>query len=102
MISEEPGLPWLVVIRLNSLKAIDKDLLNNGDPYEQLENVQAIIDAYRSGELEWDQGLVTFWSKGEQLCEPKEFDLEDFKAVNKEYDGKKGFWVEGVCSICTH
>jgi hypothetical protein len=97
MYASEPGLSWEVVLRLESLKSIREELTSE-DPTEQLPNVDAIIAAYRSGELTWRPGYVTFWSKGKKLGRVKKFDVDDFLKVNKEHEGHKGFWVEGVCS----
>lgn len=94
---EPPGLGFEVVQRLDCLKRIKRDHERVGDRYEQLPNVRALIDAYRSGQLEWSsEGRVTFWSKGHQIGEPRQFDWGEFEKVAGENDGQKSFWVEGV------
>jgi len=95
--AEEPGLDWLVVLRLEELKSIEQDLLLHGDDYKQLPNIRAITEAYRMGELEFSSTLVTYWSNGERISEPGKFRLKHFLSVNKRYNGHEGFWVEGVC-----
>lgn len=85
-------------LRLESLKAIREELSESEDHTEHLPNVDALIEAYRSGKLDWSPGYVAFWSKGKQLGRAKEFDTNDFLKVNKKHNGHKGFWVEGVCS----
>ena len=95
--SEPPGLSWEVIQRLESLKFVQRGLEEGEDAGEQLSNVNSIIAAYRSGQLQWHKGpIVTYWSRGVQLCEPKEFSWDDFERINKEHDGWKAFWVEGV------
>jgi hypothetical protein len=101
MIAAEPGLSWAVISRIGSLKSIREELVASGDHTEQLPNVDAIIAAYRSGELNWWPGYVTFWSKGKKLGRAKKFDVDEFLEVNRKHDGHKGFWVEGVCSTAT-
>ncbi|KAJ5966343.1 hypothetical protein N7481_013057 [Penicillium waksmanii] len=95
MLASEPGLSWEVVLRLESLKSIKEELIGSEDPTGQLPNVDAIIAAYRSGELNWRPGYVTFWSKGKKLGPAKKFDVDDSLKVNRKHDGHRGFWVEG-------
>ncbi|KAJ5640183.1 uncharacterized protein N7484_008045, partial [Penicillium longicatenatum] len=40
-------------------------------------------------------GLVTYWSHGDQLCQPRPFNWEEFDAINDAHEGYVGFWVEG-------
>lgn len=95
--SENGGLSLDVVKRLDTLKKIEKHLVENGDPWEELPNVRAIIKAYRSKKLKWSgDGKATYWSRGQKLCEPKVWDYDDIIKVNREHDGSKAFWVEGV------
>ncbi|KAJ5573546.1 uncharacterized protein N7459_007973 [Penicillium hispanicum] len=94
-LNEPRGLRWAVIQRLYSLKQVQVSLEARGDPNEQLPNVKAIIDAYRTRRLDW-HGLVTYWSKGKRLCEPRPFDSDEFDAINVKYDGRKSFWVEGL------
>ncbi|KAJ5084120.1 hypothetical protein NUU61_008699 [Penicillium alfredii] len=84
-----------VAQRLHWLKFTEAELVKDGDKGEHLPNVRALIKAYRSGKLAWDETKVTYWSKGKQLCEPQEFDVEGFKKINLANNGHKGFWVEG-------
>ncbi|CAI7622301.1 unnamed protein product [Penicillium pancosmium] len=90
------GLDKDVYQRLNSLKAIEEHLSKEGDNYKELPNVRALITAYKSGQLKWNGGLVTYWSKGLKLSEPRPFDWDEFEAINKKHDGHDAFWVEGV------
>ncbi|KAJ5974597.1 hypothetical protein N7481_011807, partial [Penicillium waksmanii] len=92
-VGEQEGLSWKVIERITVLKDLE-DCLQKEDQYEQLSNVQAILNAYRSQTLDWT-GLVTYWSKGAQLCEPRPFDWDEFEAINQKHDGYKDFWVEG-------
>lgn len=54
------------------------------------------MDAYRSKSLPWAIGLVTYWAKGKQLCQPRPFDWDEFEAINTANEDHKSFWVEGV------
>ena len=97
MIALEPaGLTWPVVQRLNTLKGILEHILSENDQYEVVGNVTNIMAAYRSGKLSWNPGLVTYWSKGVQLCQPRPFRWDEFNLINAEHQGHKGFWVEAV------
>lgn len=93
---EPAGLGWDVYRRLHTLKAIQADLEKDGDSYEQLSNVRAVIEAYRSGQLGWNPGLITYWSNGVQLCQPRPFDWDEFEAINAKYKGHNNFFTEPV------
>ena len=91
----EPGLSWHVVERLDALEGI-LGWLRKEDEFELIPNVESIMDKYRSGELEWIPGLVTYWFDGKQICQPRPFRWDEFDHINSQYNGEKGFWVEGV------
>lgn len=93
---EPVGLNQEVYQRLDNLKFTKRCLEAKGDDDEQLANVKGLLYAYRFGKLTWKQGLVTFWSRGVQLCEPRQFDWDDCEEFASRHDGHKGFWVEGV------
>lgn len=95
MDSEPYGLSWPVIQLLNYLKQIEGDL-NKDDPFKQLETVRAIIRAYRYKDLEWNRGLVTYWVKGRQLCQPRPFSWDEMDQVNGSNAKGKSFWVEGA------
>lgn len=82
--------------RLNSFKFIRRSLLSaereNVD--EKFQNVEVLLEAYRSGKLTWTPGLVTYWARGTQLSQPKEFDDDECQRIGRKYG--EGFWVEGV------
>ncbi|KAJ5766053.1 uncharacterized protein N7511_003669 [Penicillium nucicola] len=92
-----PGLSWPVVQRLetlvNSLDWLAKE--DKKDQHQQVENVKALIKAYKNQTLKWNPGLVTYWSKGVRLCEPRPFDMKEFMHVSIKHEGHTGFWVEG-------
>ena len=104
MVSSEPkGLSMNVITRLASLKDMKDILEKNGDENEQLSNINSLIKAYRKRTLTWsNEGKVTYWYKGTQLCEPRDFKLEELIGLNRKYNPEnkhnegKGFWVEGV------
>lgn len=66
------------------------------DSYCQIPNIDALINAYETKSLSWNPGLVTYWSGGRKLCEPRPFDWDEFEAINKANAGFKSFWTEGV------
>lgn len=92
--SEE--LSWETVQRVHELETIKTDLASTTDDYEQLPNIEALLEQYKSGELDWNTGLVTYWLKGAQVSQPRPFDWDEFEAINSHHQGYKGFWVEGV------
>lgn len=94
MEGEPEGLSWEVYRRLDSLKFMRRSLAEKGDGDEQLPNVEALLEAYRSGKLTWTPRRVTYWARGTQLSEPKEFDGDECERIGREYG--KSFWVEGV------
>ncbi|KAJ5669303.1 hypothetical protein N7462_010373 [Penicillium macrosclerotiorum] len=94
-----PGLGWETVQRLEQLQTIREWLEEQQDKLELLPNVLAIIQAYRSGNLKWTRGLVTYWSNGHKLAEPRPFRWDEYKDLNHEHQGHKGFWIEGYEAI---
>lgn len=91
-----PGKSLEVAQRLNSLYIMKAGFLKEGDDYKQVPNIEALIQAYESGELEWHRGLVTYWSYGKQLCKPRPLNFDEFLLVNRKYGGHESFWAEGV------
>ncbi|CAI7598174.1 unnamed protein product [Penicillium crustosum] len=96
MALEPAGLSWAVVLRLQTLQGSLAWLQSENDKYELVANVTNIMAAYRSGQLRWNPGLVTYWSRGAQLCHPRPFRWDEFKIINAQYAGHTGFWVEGL------
>jgi hypothetical protein len=96
-----PKLSWPVVQRLEVLAKTLEWLVKEDekDEYQQVDNVKAIIKAYKDKTLDWNPELVTYWSKGAQLCEPRPFKMDEFMHINVKYEGHTGFWVEGVCIL---
>lgn len=92
------GKSYEVAQRLEDLSRIQKHFITEGDEFDQLPNVRALLLNYKSGTLQWNEGLVTYWSHGKQLCKPRPFKWEEFFRVNKKYKGYQSFWVEGVSS----
>ena len=92
--SEE--LSWDTIQRVHQLEAMKAELAGTGDEYEQLPNIEAIFEAYKSGTLDWNTGLITYWSNGVQICQPRRFDWDELAAINSHYEGHKGFWTEGI------
>lgn len=96
MINSEPeGLSWEVVQRLDSLKKIQASFDELGNDSGNTPNVQAIMAAYRSGDLVWDENTVTYWAHGKLMAGPREMDVKEFLAFSQEH-GPHGVWVEGV------
>lgn len=96
--ASEPGnYSWAILQRLEWLRNLEVEL-RSVDRFNQLPNVQALLRAYREGRLNWNVGLVTYWSNGVQLCEPRPFYWDEFEVLNDHYAGHTGFWMEGVSS----
>ena len=95
--SEPEGLSWEIVQRLDCLKKLEGSLEEEEYNDDNLSNVKAIMNAYRSRKLNWDGDSVTYWSNGELITGPKKLDMEELYALNAKH-GPKGFWVEGVSS----
>lgn len=93
---EPEGLSWPVIRRIDTLKQSRTHLAEQGDPYDQIINLDAVLEAYRKGELKWIDGLVTYWSHGKQICQPRPFYWDEFEAINDKYQGTTSFWTEGV------
>ncbi|KAJ5162254.1 hypothetical protein N7492_007646 [Penicillium capsulatum] len=94
---EPDGLSFDTVIRLRNLEIMRVTLAKDGDRLEQLPNIEAIMNVYREKKLDWSPGQVTYWSKGEKICDgPKQFDWSEFDEYNAEHGGYKSFWVEGL------
>ena len=98
LLEAEPGVDWNEALRLNTLNACQAWLESKGDPNKELPNVISIIDAYRSGELTWEEGKVTYWRGGRNVGgPPDEFTWERFHELNGNNKGE-GFWIEPVSS----
>lgn len=96
MINSEPsGLSWEVVQRLDSLKKVKQSFDELGQDNGNTSNVLAIMDAYRSRRLVWDENKVTYWVHGKMVAGPKKMDMEEFLTLSQEL-GPHGVWVEGV------
>lgn len=94
---EPRGLSRATYGCLDTLKFIHKAIeKKQNDPLAEKKNVAAIMNAYRMCKLEWIKGLVTYWSDGKQLCEPRPIDWDEFEATNQAHSGHKAFWVEGM------
>ena len=92
-----PGLDWATVTRVEGLIQMRDLLVKQGnDPFEQMININALIDAYTEGKLKWyGKGFVTYWTRGIQCSKPRGFKLEEFTCLSNHFP-KKSFWVEGV------
>ncbi|KAJ5092982.1 hypothetical protein N7456_008843 [Penicillium angulare] len=100
LLAKYPGLDESSALRLDVLQSIQKwlqDTENNNDKDQpkQLKNVKAIIDAYKSKALSWNQGLVTYWINGVQRSQPRPLNFEELWCLARE-SGYKSFWVEGI------
>ncbi|KAJ5241840.1 uncharacterized protein N7469_000167 [Penicillium citrinum] len=91
---EPKGLDDRVYKRIKTLKQTRAHLVEHGDENHQIQNIDKILDAYRSRKIKWT-GLVTYWSEGVQLCEPRPFHWDEFEAINAAHSGQSAFWVEG-------
>lgn len=93
-----PGLSWEVVKRLEQLESIGKWLESENDPHNLIPIVLEMIRQYKSKELEIHPGLVTYWSDGRRITEPRPYDRLELVDLSRKHDGHRAFWVEGVCS----
>ncbi|OQE13280.1 hypothetical protein PENFLA_c051G03065 [Penicillium flavigenum] len=96
MAAEPVGLSWPVVQRVDTLTKMLEYLRSGNDECDLIGNVTNIMAAYRLGNLRWTPGLVTYWSKGVQLCQPRPFKWDEFDFINAKHDGVTGFMVEGL------
>ncbi|KAJ5887641.1 hypothetical protein N7495_007682 [Penicillium taxi] len=94
MMAAELGLPWETVQQLDDLKGTMEWLREKGDEWSMIPTLDAIMTAYRSGRLACHPGLVTYWSNGVQLCQPRPFDWDEVNFIMEQEDLKRGFWVE--------
>ncbi|KAJ5392493.1 hypothetical protein N7509_007983 [Penicillium cosmopolitanum] len=94
--NEPAGSDSNVYKRLDALEYILQTRKNDGNENNQIPNIKSIMEAYRSKSLPWAIGLVTYWAKGKQLCQPRPFDWDEFEAINAANEGHKSFWVEGI------
>lgn len=98
-LAKYPELDESSAFRLEALQSIQEWLEDpKNDEPKQLGNVKALIDAYRSKNLTWNEGLVTYWINGVQRSQPRPFQLEEFWYLGREH-GYTSFWVEGVSSV---
>lgn len=98
MLKAEPGLEWDVVVRLQTLKQMAEFVDALGDPNRLLSCITSVISAYRSKELTWDEGKVTYWRDGKLVGGPPSiFEWDRFRELNSDNEGE-GFWIEPVSS----
>ncbi|KAJ5580258.1 uncharacterized protein N7459_006243 [Penicillium hispanicum] len=90
---EPPGLGWDVYGRISTLKFMQSAMRDEGGHEDHLPNIDAVLDAYRSGTL-GVTGLCTYWSDGKPLCQPRLFDWDEFEGIYDKYDGSTSFWTE--------
>lgn len=85
---------------MHTLKMMLKDIQKSEGLRHQLRNIQELINAYSSCRLDWREGVVTYWSNGYQLCQPRPFDWDEQEAMSRDHRQRHnrddGFWVEGV------
>lgn len=96
---EKAGLSWEVVQRLQNLRIIEQHVSSQGDPDNQLPNIDALIAAYSFEGLEFKPGIVSYWSKGERIGPPSEFHENVHKEMLRTFDTTKSWWVEGVSPL---
>jgi hypothetical protein len=94
MRSEPEGLNFEVCQRLDVLKRTCQHLEEKNATHPQLPHIKAVIEAYRSGMLNIEEGMVTYWAGGIQLCEPT---LSSWDQFSKSTDQQK-LWLEQASS----
>lgn len=81
----------------NSLRRLLFSWDRDDSSYRDTADITALIVAYKNGWLEWsDDGKVTYWYKGKQLTEPKEYDPEEHGRLAGEQEEPRSLWVEGL------
>jgi hypothetical protein len=96
---KEPGLSFPIARRIFRLRRTLTwaDTKVAEAQYHLTRTLHNIITAYRTGELDWCHGFVTYWNNGVQLCPPRPFRWEEYRYLYDTYDGNRtGFWIEGV------
>lgn len=83
--------------RVESLLEMKELLEKQGtDPFDQMININALIEAYTGGKLKWyGNQFVTYWTRGIQCSQPRGFKMEEFACIRQHFP-EKSFWVEGV------
>ncbi|KAJ5096119.1 hypothetical protein NUU61_005475 [Penicillium alfredii] len=98
MASEPEGLPWKVCDRLDRLKGLVEHMMNQEFDNPRLPNVLAIMAAYRSRELDYEEGMATYWYEGRKVAGPVPWDIYECMAISDQYAAKNrlAFTVEGM------
>jgi hypothetical protein len=99
MIASEPaGLDWQTVQRLDSLKAIEKSIIESdvGDEHGQLPNIRALMKAYSIQDMMFIRGMMSYWTNGVQVGSPQPWDHKRHETLLAAHETHRGFWVEGV------
>ncbi|KAJ5165598.1 uncharacterized protein N7500_007428 [Penicillium coprophilum] len=96
LVESEPGNHSLEVFKRLEIPRNMEHELESSDDFNQLPNVRALLRAYRGGMLHWNQKLVSYWSKGVQLCQPRPFNWDEIEVLNAHHSGRTGFWMEGL------
>ncbi|KAJ5910623.1 hypothetical protein N7504_005266 [Penicillium tannophilum] len=95
MIASEPGLPWVVILRLETLSMMEEMMVRDGDDNDQLVNIRAIMEAYRDRSLVWDPPNVTYWANGRLYKGPEELTTAKMHGYWRELGYPKSWFVEG-------
>lgn len=94
-----PGISEAAVERIYALENVKSELEDMNDQDDQVRNVQAIIEAYENGSVDWTgDGQVSYWADGAKITGPKPYTDEEFLDLTwqSRKDGGKPLWVEGV------
>lgn len=62
------------------------------------ENIEAVLSAYRSGDLTVELGKVSRWSKGKMIAPLKERSMEEVLECARPAQASGSFWLEDVSS----
>ncbi|KAJ5640187.1 uncharacterized protein N7484_008049 [Penicillium longicatenatum] len=95
MVALEPDLPWVVIIRLETLGMMEERMIRDGDKSDHLVNVRAIMKAYRDRSLTWDPPKVTYWANGKLYKGPEELTTTKMNGYWRELGCPKSWFVEG-------
>lgn len=94
--SESPELSLEIIARIKNLQFIRNWLDEHGDKYRSIQNIDAVIKAYRDKSLGWKEEHVSYWSNGSRVSDLEPFDWERFRNQSDAHGSDTGFWVERV------
>lgn len=96
---EPRGLDAAVYQRIKELKWFKKK--NKSEGSYQHKNIDAVLEAYRTGKLKVKPGLTTDWLDGKRVETLDLTDDEALKALREKHSGRIALFTERVCDHWT-